>query len=93
MSKSIEQELAAAVARTMGTPADYVEFAKVIETFRGQTVWEGIVKTFEAIGGAQCYAWAVETDKGPQYVTVLRQPPVDTALDAVRAWIASTHRK
>jgi hypothetical protein len=64
----------------------------VMEQFRGQTVWDGVVEVFQLSSHPQakrCYAWSL-LDKGePRYVTVLELPPVNSACTAVQAAIAS----
>lgn len=71
------------------------ESVPVVETFRGQTVWEGMVEVFDVTSPppAVAYGWAVESDKGPQYVTVKGEPPADSPLAAVRVWLVSEARK
>ena len=67
------------------------------ETFRGETVWEGVVEVFAVAGHPQAslaYAWSHETDEGGRrYVAVLGIDPIRTALDAVRAATAAEIRK
>lgn len=73
--------------------ATHVESVPVVETFKGQVVWEGIVEVFNIAGHPKtdrAYGWAHETDdpKNPRrYVTVLHIPPAITPLTAVRAAI------
>ena len=71
------------------------ESVPVVETFRGQTVWEGMVEVFDVAEPppAVAYGWAVESDSGPQYVTVKGEPPADSPLAAVRTWLVSEARK
>lgn len=76
----------------------HVESVHVHEAFRGQVVWDGTVEVFDLIGhptASQCYAWghhAGKDDKGSRYVTVLKIPPVDSALQAVRVSIAAERK-
>ncbi len=81
-----------AAERARGEPVRFVEAVPVVETFRGAVVWEGAVSEFEAAGG-NVFAWAVEGDCEPQFVAVLRKPPIDSPLAAVRAWLASLARQ
>lgn len=76
----------------MGGKVSHTESAPVVETFRGQTVWQGIVEVFkvEKPPPVLAYGWAVETDSGPDYVAVLGVSPIDSPLAAVRAWIVAT---
>lgn len=81
-----------AAERARGAPVRFVEAVPLVETFRGEIVWEGVVSEFESSKG-KVYAWAVESDKEPQFIAVLNEPPVNSPIAAVRAWIASTARK
>lgn len=83
------------VEATVGGPVTHRESVAVVETFRGQTVWEGMVEVFDVAAPppAVAYGWAVESDKGPQYVTVKGEPPADSPLAAVRVWLVSEARK
>lgn len=59
---------------------------RVAEAFEGQPVWEGDVLVFELVGhpsASRCYAWEVDGE----VTAVLEEPPVDSALAAVRASI------
>ena len=60
--------------------------------FRGKVAWEGAVEVFAVTGhlrATTAYAWSFENDAGNrEYVAVLGVPPVNSPLDAVRAWIA-----
>jgi hypothetical protein len=66
---------------------------RVRETFRGDTVWDGVVEVFTIRGHPQAttaYAWSHETDEGGRrYVAVLQVPPVNSPVDAVRAAIVA----
>lgn len=83
------------VEATVEGPVTHRESVPVVETFRGQTVWEGVVEVFDVAAPppAVAYGWAVEGDKGPQYVTVKGEPPADSPLAAVRVWLVSEARK
>lgn len=71
------------------------ETVPVLETFRGQTVWQGEVETFDLNGhpkASRCYAWSHregENNEGERFVTVLAIPPINSPLAAVRASIVS----
>lgn len=87
------QELREVIRRLHGAEATHVESVSVKETFKGQTVWEGIVEVFDLVGhptAHRVYAWAHETDdpnKPLRHVTVLHLHPIKSAQDAVRAAI------
>jgi hypothetical protein len=84
-----------AVERATGSKVEHLESVPIIETFRGQTVWQGVVEVFRVLTPppARAYGWAVEGDKEPQYVAVIGNPPIDSPLAAVRAWLVSEARK
>lgn len=90
---TVKEGIRRAAERARGAPVRFVEVVPIVETFRGEVVWEGVVSVFEADYLGTVYAWAVEGDDEPQFVAVLNQPPVTSPLSAVRAWIASTKRK
>jgi len=81
-----------AAERARGAPVRFVEAVPIVETFRGAVVWEGAVSEFESAVG-NVFAWAVEGEREPQFIAVLRNPPIDSPLAAVRAWLASQIRK
>jgi hypothetical protein len=73
----------------------HIESVPVVEKFNGQTVWEGIVEAFAIEGDMpekRVFAWEIPGPK-PDYVTVLDRPPVNSAQNAVRAYVASLGRK
>lgn len=80
-----------AAERARGAPARFIEAIPIVETFRGEVLWEGAVSVFESNAG-RVYVWAVEGEREPQFVAVLHQPPVDSPLAAVRAWLASQQK-
>lgn len=64
----------------------------MIEFYAGQKVFEGDVETFTLSGhtkATEAFAWAFHNGTEPQYVAVLRLPPINDPSDAVRAAIAS----
>ena len=70
----------------------------VKETFRGETVWEGVVQVFDLIGhpeATRCNAWshAVGDNDKRRFVTVLHQEPVTSPAAAVRASIIQQARQ
>ena len=89
MSERIEN-IAKAVENAAQCPASHLESVVVVETFRGQTMWEGVVEVFSLSGHAKAkraYGW--KTGKGMQakYIAVLEISPVDSPNTAVRAAI------
>lgn len=92
------EELRDVIRRVHGVESQHIESVPVKETFKGQTVWDGIVEVFELKGhetAHRVYAWAHDTDN-PEYprrhVTVLHLHPIKSAQDAVRAAIVEEFR-
>lgn len=81
-----------------GAEATHIESVPVKETFKGQTVWEGIVEVFELVDhptAHRVYAWANDTadpNSPRHHVTVLHLHPIKSAQDAVRAAIVQEFR-
>lgn len=92
------EELKDVIRKLHGGEPTHVESVPVKETFRGQTVWEGIVEVFDLRGhpkAKRVYAWAHDTDdtqKPRRHVTVLHIAPVLSAAMAVRAAIREEFR-
>ena len=92
------EQLRSIIRRLHGVEAEHIESVPVKETFQGKTVWEGIVEVFDLIGhpnASRLYAWSHETDdpaNPTRHVTVLRVPPIDSPLAAVRASIVKDFR-
>jgi len=84
-----------AVERSTGCPVEHLESVPVVETFRGKTLWQGIVEVFRVTKPPpeRAYGWAVEGKKETDYVAVLGNPPIDSAIAAVRAWLVSESKK
>jgi hypothetical protein len=81
-----------AAERARNAPVRLFERVPIVETFRGQVVWEGVVSVFDSDAG-RVYAWAVEGETEPQFVAVLDTPPITSPLAAVRAWIISQSKR
>ena len=76
--------------------AQHVRSEPVIDLFRGEIAWDGIVETFYLEGNPQakrCYAWSFTENGEPKYTTVLEVPPVDSAHSAVKVAIAAKAKK
>lgn len=84
------------IRKLHGVESVHVESVPVKETFKGKTVWEGIVEVFELRGHAKAthaYAWSHDTDDSrKRHVAVLQIPPVVSPVTAVRAAIAQEFR-
>ena len=97
MTATLEkEELAGAILRMHGAHAKHVESVPVLETYRGQVVWDGVVEVYDLVGhptAKRAYAWAHEGDSGGRrFVAVLHAPPIDSPLKAVQAAIVQEHR-
>jgi hypothetical protein len=66
--------------------------AMIVERFKNQTVWEGVVESFALTGhpkAKRCYAWCYQDNGETQYVNVLEIPPVTSPQTAVQASIVA----
>jgi hypothetical protein len=91
MSERIEN-LRLAVETMHHCKASHEASTPILETFRNQKVWEGVVETFALTGhprAKRCYAWSYQDKGETQYVTALEIPPVESPITAVRAAIAA----
>ena len=91
MSERIEK-LKDAIEKMHHCKAQHVRSDPVIEFFRGEVVWDGIVETFRLEGHPRaecCYAWSFTENGEPKYTTVLEIPPVDSPRSAIKAAIVS----
>lgn len=90
-------ELKECVERMHACTAMLVQSVPVTESFKGETVWEGIVHIFSLTGqpkATQAYAWSAPiegTDKR-RFFAVLHQGPVTGPAEAVRAAIVAEQR-
>lgn len=91
MSERIDK-LQDAVETMHKCKARHVRSELIIESFRGDVAWDGIVEIFDIEGhpkAKRCYAWSFVENGQPQYTTVLELPPVDSPQSAVKVAIAS----
>lgn len=92
------QELREAIKHMHGAEATHVESVPVKETFKGETVWEGVVEVFDLVGhetATRVYAWTHQTDdpnRPKRHVAVLHIPPIVSPQTAVRAAIVQELR-
>jgi len=92
-------ELIEVIRKLYGVAAKHIETVPVVESFQGQTVWEGEVEVFDVPDHPdtdRVYAWSHDTDdpENPRrHVTVLHLPPAITPRKAVQASIASDYRE
>ena len=93
------EELQDVIRKLHGSESMHVETVPVVETFQGQTVWEGEVEVFDLHDhptAQRAYAWSHETDDPEtprRTVTVLHLPPAITPRRAVQVSIASDVRE
>jgi hypothetical protein len=93
------EELQDVIRKLHGSESTHVETVPVVETFNGQTVWEGEVEVFDLHDhptASRIYAWSHDTDdpSNPRrHVTVLHLPPAITPRKAVQVSIASDYRE
>ncbi len=71
-----------------------IQSVPVKETFEDETIWEGIVHVFKINGhprARMAYAWSspIEGSDKRRFFAVLRQPPVTSPGEAVRAAIVA----
>jgi hypothetical protein len=89
MSERIEN-LRAAIETMHGCKAEHERSAVIVERFKNQTVWEGVVESFVLSGhpkAKRCYAWCYQDNGETRYVNVLEIPPVVSPQTAVQAAI------
>jgi hypothetical protein len=93
------EELKEVIRKLHGAESTHVETVPVVETFNGQTVWEGEVEVFDLLDhptASRIYAWSHDTDDPEhpkRHVTVLHLPPAITPRKAVQASIVSDYRE
>ena len=95
MSERIDK-LKEAVETMHRCKAKHVASNPVVELFRGEVAWDGVVETFDIEGhpkAKRCYAWSFSENGETKYTTVLEIPPVDSPQSAVKVAIASKSRK
>ena len=93
MNEKYVEALRDAIQHMHGCAFRHVKPIHAKEVFQGNTVWERDVELFDLEGNPmanQCYAWGHQDDNLRwQHVAVLRVKGVDSALQAVRAYIVS----
>jgi hypothetical protein len=91
-------QLRAAIEAQHGCKATWVQTEHVVETFAGETVWDGEVYVFQIHGHPKthkAYAWSspIEGSDKRRFFAVLHLPQVTSSLEAVRAAIVAEHRE
>lgn len=90
-------ELQKAIEAQHGGRATLIQSVPVVETFNGETVWEGTVSVFDLDGcpnATRAYAWSspIEGSKKRRFFAVLHLEGIRSPQDAVRAAIVAEHR-
>jgi hypothetical protein len=89
-------DLIKAISNLHNCKATYTESVDVKEVFEGKTAWDGTIHVFEVDhpNSDTCYAWSssIEGSSKRKYYAVLKIPPVDSPVAAVRASIVSDFR-
>lgn len=96
MSERIER-IKKAVEQRERCRATHVHSVPVIEKHEAETVWGGVVETFDLEGhptAKRAYAWERQKDErgDAEFTVVLGIPPVNSANDAVKAAIMAILR-
>jgi hypothetical protein len=90
------QELQDVIRKLHGVESEHIESVKVRETFRGETVWEGVIEVFKLIEhphAERAYAWAHDGKRPKESsVAVLHSGPITSAAEAVRAALIQEFR-
>ena len=85
------ERLEKAIFDLHGCHRAHVHSVPVHETFQGNVVWDGDVEEFRLIDHPRAktaFAWSYKNDdRQTRYVAILGVPPVNTAIDSVRAYI------
>jgi hypothetical protein len=97
MSGVSPEEVQKHVERMHGVSTQLVTTEMVREVFGGEIVWKGLVHVFRINGHPDtdtCYAWsaAVKGSDKRRFYAVLKIPPIDSSLAAVRAAIVADHK-
>ena len=85
-----------AVQKAAGCAVQHLESTVVVETFRGRTVWEGVVEVFALSGhplATKAYGWNIGEGQDIQFTVVLEIPPVNSPSSAVRASIVAERQR
>jgi hypothetical protein len=89
-------EIRDAIRKIHHVESRHVQSVPIKESFRGQTVWEGIVEVFDLeqhYAAKRLYAWMQKVEGGKKrIVTVLHLDPIQSPRDAVRASILQEYR-
>lgn len=93
--KEYLEGLKVAIRHLYKVESEYEKTTPIREVFLNKTVWEGEVETFNLIGHPDsqlCFGWGHIENNNLEYIAILKKSPIDTPLDAVRAFIISPKR-
>lgn len=81
-----------------GYHTTYLLSVPVREPADGDVSWQGMVRVFKIsfhiTGADRIYAWSYNETNGKEtYAVIIGIPPIDTAVDAVKAHLASLQEK
>jgi hypothetical protein len=90
-------ELQKAVETIHSCTATLAQTIPVKEEASGSVVWEGVVHVFDIKGHPdtmRCYAWSspIEGSDKRQFFAILKIPPIESPIDAVRAAIVAENK-
>ncbi len=91
--------LSDAIRSLHGCASTWTKSVPVHETFKGETIWQGEVEVFKLHGHPEAetaYAWSHlvgEKTGRRKFIAVLGIPPINSAVDAVRAAIAGDNQE
>ena len=86
--------VADAIYKNLGLKTEHMGAELVREEFEGEVVWVGQVELFICPGLTKVvFAWGVNEGEEIEIVTVAKTAGIFTPRDAVRAWIASSHKR
>src|ERR1043165_9115501 len=88
-SVNLRDDMKAAAERAVGQTVEHLHKVSIVETFKEQIIWQGFVEVFWVANPppSYVYTWMTMHQSGPEWVAVLGVPPINSALDAVRAWL------
>jgi hypothetical protein len=94
---TLEEDLRRAVELQHGCTATLAQSVPVKEEASGAVVWEGVVHAFDIKGNptaTRAYAWSspIEGSDKRRFFAVLKIPPVESPIDAVRAAIVAEQK-
>ena len=90
-------QLKQAVEHLQNRKAKSSHIAELHEPFHDQPIWDSVVHVFtisDHPDAKECYAWSppIEGTERREFYAVLAMPPINSAVEAVRAAIASDHK-